>query len=191
MRSLTSFRAHLFAGFSAGCLILTLSLPVVSVALNGRSAPAGGGEGVIAGSDALPLIPSTTGSLWQITRALDLLESQHSTNELQIDIINDQYRVLLEEITLVRADVSRLSTLAREVLQDSLELLPAVDNPTPKSELTIEEKPGGRSSRPVVSGHWLTHSSGKRHNSRCRYYQRSLGRAYLADEGTACRLCGG
>jgi hypothetical protein len=33
-------------------------------------------------------------------------------------------------------------------------------------------------------------SSGKRHNSRCRYYN-SAGRAGTANEGVACKVCGG
>lgn len=39
--------------------------------------------------------------------------------------------------------------------------------------------------------HWLTLSSGKRHNSTCRWYRNSRGRPCRADEGTPCKLCGG
>ena len=39
--------------------------------------------------------------------------------------------------------------------------------------------------------HWITQSSGVRHNSKCRYYQKSKGRACTKDEGRACKICGG
>ena len=38
---------------------------------------------------------------------------------------------------------------------------------------------------------WLTTSSSKRHNSSCRYYMNSKGRPCRADEGIACKICGG
>ncbi len=46
--------------------------------------------------------------------------------------------------------------------------------------------------RPAASGnYWLTDSSGIRHNSRCRYYQKSKGRPGNATEGRPCKRCGG
>jgi len=39
--------------------------------------------------------------------------------------------------------------------------------------------------------HWLTTSSGIRHNSGCRWFQKSKGRMCRADEGRACKVCGG
>ena len=39
--------------------------------------------------------------------------------------------------------------------------------------------------------HWITYSSRKRHNSSCRYYQNSKGRAASSTEGIACKICGG
>ena len=41
------------------------------------------------------------------------------------------------------------------------------------------------------TGYWITTASGKRHNSKCRYYQNSKGRPCGPDEGVACKLCGG
>jgi micrococcal nuclease len=38
---------------------------------------------------------------------------------------------------------------------------------------------------------WLTTSSNVRHNSKCRYYQKSKGRPCGPDEGTPCKVCGG
>jgi micrococcal nuclease len=87
---------------------------------------------------------------------------------------------------------------------------PSVSLPTPATPASS----GSRPSRPVVrqsgslqtdsqsdqmapdtasnqSTHWLTTSSGKRHNTGCRYYKSSKGRPCGSDEGTACKVCGG
>lgn len=39
--------------------------------------------------------------------------------------------------------------------------------------------------------HWLTTSSGVRHNSSCQYYKNSKGRACGPGDGRACKRCGG
>jgi len=39
--------------------------------------------------------------------------------------------------------------------------------------------------------HWLTSSSGVRHNNTCRWYKNSKGRLCEPDEGRACKVCGG
>lgn len=39
--------------------------------------------------------------------------------------------------------------------------------------------------------HWLTISSGKRHNSSCRYFKNSNGKLCGSTEGVACKVCGG
>lgn len=39
--------------------------------------------------------------------------------------------------------------------------------------------------------HWITTSSGIRHNSSCRYYENSKGRHCGPTEGRACKICGG
>ena len=40
-------------------------------------------------------------------------------------------------------------------------------------------------------GFWLTTSSSKRHNSKCRYYKMGKGRPCKKDEGVPCKKCGG
>jgi hypothetical protein len=44
---------------------------------------------------------------------------------------------------------------------------------------------------PKEKSHWITSSSGIRHNSKCRYFQTSKGRLGAKDEGRACKTCGG
>ena len=39
--------------------------------------------------------------------------------------------------------------------------------------------------------HWLTKSSGKRHNSRCKFFQKTEGRLCGPNEGLPCSVCGG
>jgi hypothetical protein len=59
---------------------------------------------------------------------------------------------------------------------------PAVSRVTQSSGASVEN-PG------VGTGYRIS-STGKRHNSRCRYYN-SAGRAGTASEGVACKVCGG
>lgn len=39
--------------------------------------------------------------------------------------------------------------------------------------------------------HWITTSSGVRHNKSCRWYKNSKGRPCGPTEGRACKKCGG
>jgi len=41
------------------------------------------------------------------------------------------------------------------------------------------------------TAYWLTTSSNKRHNSTCRYYQKSAGNFCKSNAGIACKICGG
>ena len=41
------------------------------------------------------------------------------------------------------------------------------------------------------SGEYWLSSTGKRHNSTCRYYKSSKGRPCRAKDGVACKVCGG
>lgn len=59
---------------------------------------------------------------------------------------------------------------------------PAVSRVTPASVASAEN--------PVAGTGYRISSTGKRHNSRCRYYN-SNGRAGTANEGVACKVCGG
>lgn len=46
-------------------------------------------------------------------------------------------------------------------------------------------------SQPAQAGGYWISSTGKRHNSRCRFYATSKGRSGSATEGVACKICGG
>ena len=48
----------------------------------------------------------------------------------------------------------------------------------------------GSQSKAAMS-YWLSTNSNKRHNSDCRWYEKSKGRTCTASEGVACKICGG
>ena len=51
--------------------------------------------------------------------------------------------------------------------------------------------PEAKSSESTSRSYWLTSSSRKRHNSKCRYYGSGKGRSCGPTEGVACKTCGG
>lgn len=62
---------------------------------------------------------------------------------------------------------------------------PTASPSTPSPARVVPSKPSS------AVEYWITTSSGKRHNSGCRYFQTSRGRPGGANEGTACKICGG
>ena len=48
-----------------------------------------------------------------------------------------------------------------------------------------------RKSEADTGGKYWISSTNKRHNSTCRYYQKSKGRLGGKNEGVACKVCGG
>jgi hypothetical protein len=56
--------------------------------------------------------------------------------------------------------------------------------PAPKPALESEDATS------AYASYWIS-STGKRHNSRCRYYDSSKGRKGTSSEGVACKICGG
>jgi hypothetical protein len=54
----------------------------------------------------------------------------------------------------------------------------------------VTQSSGASAENPGVGMGYRISSTGKRHNSRCRYYN-SAGRAGTASEGVACKVCGG
>jgi hypothetical protein len=62
---------------------------------------------------------------------------------------------------------------------------PPASPSTPSPARVVPSKPSS------AVEYWITTSSGKRHNSGCRYFQTSRGRPGEATEGTACKICGG
>lgn len=61
-------------------------------------------------------------------------------------------------------------------------------SPTAKQGL-LSEAPGAAGQSELK--HWMTNSSRKRHNEKCRYYKTGDGRPCGPDEGVPCKVCGG
>lgn len=70
-----------------------------------------------------------------------------------------------------------------------LSLVAATALPAAEAKSKKREKDAAETSQ--EKAYWLTIKSGVRHNSGCRYYQNSNGRAATKSEGRACKICGG
>ena len=71
----------------------------------------------------------------------------------------------------------------------ALAILVAVWLPTGTTDNSNRSSPV--SVQPAVLSHWLSASTGVRHNSSCRWYGKSDGRKCRGDEGKPCHKCGG
>jgi len=89
---------------------------------------------------------------------------------------------LLNRIRVLEEDNERLRkmVIALERKLKSLESIPSV-NKSKESSLKKE----------TALTHWITTSSGIRHNSSCRYFRNSKGTMCLVSAGRACKKCGG
>lgn len=79
-------------------------------------------------------------------------------------------------------------------LRQLLTTTPATPAPAKESGATHKPANAPETAKPADAQgltHWITTSSGKRHNSACRYFKTTQGRMGRADEGVACRVCGG
>jgi len=99
-----------------------------------------------------------------------------------------------DELTRLKAENEKLraeSQRLREVLTQGQPSPSVPATPQRPSVPAAPSSPSVPSVDPVGLTHWITLSSSKRHNSRCRYYATSKGRKCTALEGTACLKCGG
>ena len=96
---------------------------------------------------------------------------------------------LMEENKKLREENQRLRSLLSEPQAGAAKTINQAAKAEPAEKVTsqVASPAGGQ----AAATHWLTLSSGKRHNSSCRYFKTSKGRTCSADEGTACRVCGG
>lgn len=94
------------------------------------------------------------------------------------------------QIPLFKIDTVTFDRTAESVPADKPQPLPGTRRtPAPpqrplatRPRVTEEDSEGGE--------YWLS-STGKRHNSSCRYYKSSKGRPCGAKDGVACKTCGG
>jgi sarcosine oxidase gamma subunit len=97
---------------------------------------------------------------------------------------------LRAELQAVRAEQARLRAEVRRLRQENQDLrealhqtlAPAQPNAAASSGRTLVEPP---------AHHWLSTSSGTRHNASCRFYRNTVGRPCEPTEGKPCKVCGG
>lgn len=121
----------------------------------------------------------------------------------------DPRRALLEEFIASAAESPRYEVMFtltswREYAADECALLHGWPKTArdfskvfaPSSQTAAAEAPSkapsAKESKPAAAKtHWITNSSGIRHNSKCKHYENSRGRPCTKDEGRACKICGG
>ena len=133
-----------------------------------------------------------------------------STTASEVTVMSDLgvFRIPLEKLTPesrqaitagskpdVDALLKRIAELEGKVsqLQQENEALrrQVVASPTPtyRPSGASSFAPSGSSSQPTAGGSYTISSTGKRHNSGCRYF--GSGRSCGATDGIACKICGG
>ena len=133
-----------------------------------------------------------------------------STTASEVTVMSDLgvFRIPLEKLTIesrqaitsgskpdVDALLKRIAELEGKVsqLQQENETLRRQAVATPTQAYRPSEAPSltssGSSTKATTTGSYSLSSTGKRHNSGCRYF--GSGRSCAATEGTACKICGG
>ena len=118
-----------------------------------------------------------TDSLTEIRQQLEKLKSENAALK--------QENQVLRKLVFERQNAPQPPPVSSPK-PSSVSTPPPTEPYTPSPARVVPTKP---SSGAVE--YWITTSSGKRHNSGCRYFQTSRGRPGEATEGTACKICGG
>ena len=103
--------------------------------------------------------------------------------ESEIKALRQEVARLREENQILRrllAETSTGNTTGQSGIPSQRADVPPTINP-----------PAAASGNQQETGYWMTTSSHKRHNSKCRYYKASNGRTCGPDEGIPCKICGG
>lgn len=122
-------------------------------------------------------------------RTIGVVQLPGGTN-LNLSIVRNGYAWWYRDYAAKEKEYQAAETEAREAKRG----LWADKNPVPPWDFRKDK--GGESVKPQATeekalSHWVTTSSGKRHNSSCRYFKNSKGRASGPNEGVACKICGG
>lgn len=120
--------------------------------------------------------------------------AEKPTAPLQLDIETATHDQLLAEIRKLRLENRQLRS-ENQQLRRLLVKLPdhASDSSATSTNKISSAREDLEESEPeeIALELWLTGTSGKRHNNRCRYYRTTAGRSCGPDEGTPCKICGG
>lgn len=185
------------AGFAVGLIVLT---SLILVAPFGQAQTDGPSEtlNLVDGSVIVGAISSKTASEVVVVTSYGvsriptgkLTEESRKRLGVEVDVAAMQKRIadLEKENADLRAKLARMSALPPAGAS-------AVPLP-PQTSRMLGEYPGGSAAtsqaapRESDSGlRWSKSSTGKRHNSRCRYY--GSGKPCGPTDGVACKICGG
>jgi hypothetical protein len=122
-------------------------------------------------------ISSETNSIVEISHQLEKLKSENEALKQENQVLR---KLVFEKQSSAPAQPVSPPTTSSVV--------PSASPAAPTSPSPVRLAPSKPSS---AAEYWITTSSGKRHNSGCRYFQTSRGRPGGATEGTACKICGG
>lgn len=115
--------------------------------------------------------------------SLSKLEAPDEPEALRKKIVEQE-----QTIAALRAENQQLrAALAQNLTPSAPTSSSAIIPGTAQQYRPLPESSGGGT---TTGGYWIS-STGKRHNSSCRYYKTSIGRAGEATEGVACKICGG
>jgi hypothetical protein len=93
-----------------------------------------------------------------------------------------------EELAAVRKEVQALRE-ENQTLRRLLATLSPASVPITPSTATVSQ-PVAPATAAAETGFWMS-STGKRHNSKCRFYKNTQGYPCGPNDGIACKLCGG
>ena len=148
----------------------------------------GGFSGLVGGIVACLLLQACQSTPVPLTAAAPKVETAKAEDSQEKQLIAE----LREENEFLGQQLRRL------ILSNTTTAVPATA--VPAAPVPLKTAPPVNSAVPVVksadsvpqaTGYWLTMATKKRHNQKCRYYQATDGRPCGADEGIACKLCGG
>lgn len=101
-----------------------------------------------------------------------------------------------ENTPALQARIAELEATVESLRRDNAALRQQFQSKTAASVPDPQSAPGSAKSETTAApaedsgGYWIS-STGKRHNSNCRYYKTSKGQPGTATEGVACKVCGG
>lgn len=102
----------------------------------------------------------------------------------EVSQLKDENTRLQEEVLTLRRENQQLRRMLSQQVDSK-----ATNAVAPVKETAADTEPPAPSD--PAQSHWLSTLSGKRHNARCRYFEKTAGHYCGPDEGTACKLCGG
>ena len=126
-------------------------------------------------SKPVPKGPETRGDLQKIHESLDQLREEHAKLKKE----NAQLRRENQQLRRLLADKREPGASAA-----------APTNTVGVGQTSLSANESGAEADSQLT-YWFSTTSGKRHNSRCRYFSTTEGRRCGPEEGKACKLCGG